>query len=207
MIEIRTGIVTNLSGNKEYICIGRNDTSISIYKRCEKFHTFPSFRNEIVCSAVSAKFDLAVVGARESTLFLISPLHRTITRVIDMGPFNPVLIQITKAWGFIVVYEMEIETRVHFMELFTVNGDLIRKVKLSFEIDCWSAWSATGFDYLVIAPKNGRIRVCEVFYLVFHLLSEAPGGTRAIFYSPVNEVIYINQEDGQILLIPYRVDF
>jgi hypothetical protein len=102
---------------------------------------------------------------------------------------------------------MEIETRAHFMELFTVNGDLIRKVKLSFEIDCWSTWAATGFDYLVIAPKTGRIRVCEVFYLVFHLLPEAPGGTRGIFYSPVSEVIYMNQEDGQILLIPYRLDF
>jgi hypothetical protein len=202
------GMVTSLSGKCEYVCVGRSDTSIAIYKELKIVQTFPSFRNEIVCSAVSAAFDLAVVGARESTLFLISLSHRSITRVICLEKCNPVSVMVTQSWGFVIVHKREIESNEEFIDLFTVNGDLIRTVKIGFQIDCWSTWkSFDGFDYLIIAPKSGRLRVCEVFWLVFHLLPQSTNGARAVFYCPVLEVIFFNQLDGQIMMIPYHIDF
>jgi hypothetical protein len=206
--QLGTGMFTTLSGRSEYVCIGRNDTSIAIYRELKVVQTFPSFRHEIVCSAVSAAFDLAAVGAWDSTLFLISLSQRTITRVIPLGKCNPIGIIITRGWGFIVVHEREIESTEEFIELFTVNGDPIRKTKIGFEIDCWSSWkSRDGFDYLIIAPKSGRLRVCEVFWLVFHLLPQSANLSRAIFYCPALEIIFVNQLDGQIIMIPYHIDF
>jgi hypothetical protein len=204
--QAAVGIVATLSGRGEYLCVGRGDTSIAIYRELTVVQTFPSFRNEIVCSAVSAAFDLAVVGARESTLFLISLSHGAITRVISLGKCNPVSVLVTPAWGFILVYERDVTSAEEFIELFTVNGDPIRRVRVAFEIECWSAWQSTaGFDYAVIAPKSGRLRVCEAFWLTFQLLPQSANGTRAVFYSPPLEAVFLNQADGQIVMIPYAV--
>jgi hypothetical protein len=206
--SIAGDLAVSLSGEDELICLGTAGTAITICRDLEVLHTFPSFRDEIVCSAVSATFDLAVVGARKSALFLISPSHRTITRVIDLGTKTPRLVEITKGWGFILVYAEDSESREKSMELFTVNGDLVRSVKIAFAVSCWSARTChAGFDYLVVAPESGALRICEVFYLTFHLLPESCSGVRSVFYSLPLEIVFVNQADGQIFMIPYTVSF
>jgi hypothetical protein len=199
-------LATGLSGQDDLICLATTGTSITVCRDLEVLHIFPSFRDEIVCSAVSAAFDLVVVGARKSALFIISPSHRSMTRVIDLAGKNPVFVTITSGWGFIVVYAEQLGNG--FIELFTVNGDFIRSVKVGFAVSCWSTWTSTdGFDYLIVAPESGALRVCEVFYLAFHLLPEMCSGARAVFYSVQLGVVFVNQPDGQILMIPYSVTF
>jgi hypothetical protein len=123
-----------LSGEDDLICLGTTGASITICKDLEGLHTLPSFRDQILCSAVSATFDFVVIGARKPALFIISPAHRTITRVFDLAIKNPKLVEFTKGWGFILVYPEEGETRERAIELFTVNGDFVRSVKIAFAI-------------------------------------------------------------------------
>jgi hypothetical protein len=203
-----TRIVTNLTANKEFICLGKIDTSITICKNLQVIETFPSFRDEIACSAVSASYDLIVVGAHASSLFLISPSHRTITRVINLGNRNPYRIEITEGWGFIVVYEKQILSKKKFIELFTVNGEFIRRVELDCSIRGWSSWkSKDGLDYLAVAPKSGNLRVYEVFYLKCCLLNETCYGVQSVFYSEALSVLFANYDNGKILMIPFMPSF
>jgi hypothetical protein len=200
--------VINLAANKEFICLGKIDTSITICKNLQVLETFPSFIDEIVCSAVSASYDLIVVGAHASSLFLISPSHRTITRVINLENRNPYRIEITEGWGFIVVYEKQILSKKKFIELFTVNGEFIRRTELDYSIRAWSSWkSKEGFDYLAISPKSGKLRVYEVFYLKCYLLNEICYGLQRVFYSESLSVLFANYDDGKILMIPFRPPF
>jgi hypothetical protein len=187
------GVATCLSGDGELVCVGKADTAMCIARRAVVLETFPTFRSEVICSATSAAFDLVVVGARPSALFLAAPSHRSITRVLDLEDRNPVLVLITEGWRFIVVYEAGGPAPDgHFIELFTVNGDLVRRVEVPYVIRNWStSKSRPRFDYLAIVPAVGAIRVCEAFFLVFHLLPETSVGVKSVFYSPELELFFI----------------
>jgi hypothetical protein len=201
------GTVVCFSGSGSYLCAGGSETSVTLFHASPSFevvYTFPTFRDAVVCCTVNASFDLAVVGARDSTLFLIALSRRTITSVLNLEGYNPLSVLITDGWGFIVVYGLSLTSREAFIEVLTVNGEQIRKTKVNFEVQCWSTWkSRSGFDYLIVAPKRGQLRACEVFYLDFELIGLS---TRAdtIFYSPQFEVMFVGQMDGRILMIPFH---
>jgi hypothetical protein len=199
--------VTCLSASRQLICVGRGDTSITVV-RCGQVQSFPSFRDKILCSACSSAFDLVVVGARPGSLFLISPSRQSITRVISLDDLDPILVEITKGWGFIVVYEVGRQSEGQSLEVFTVNGDLILKKNIPFQIECWSACcSPDGFDYLVISPVRGRLMTAEVFTLSFSsCLSKALYGIKSAFYSPQLEIAFCGQSDGRIMALPWDLD-
>jgi hypothetical protein len=200
------GNVACFAASRAHIIVGGSDTSITLYHATHAFEivaSFPSFRTAIACCAISARFDLAVVGARDSTVFLISLSRKTITSVLALENCNPDAIVITEGWGFIVLCESEIATGNRFVELMTVNGETIRKVPIDFEIRAWSSWkSSAGFDYLIVSPGSGKLRWCEVFYLDFNLIDE-PGTAESIFYAPQFRVIFAGQSDGRIEVIPF----
>jgi hypothetical protein len=204
------GNVTCLSADKDIMCVGRSDTSFTLYQvpdPCRVLHSFPSFRDEIACCASSSAFDLVAVGAHPSTLFLVSVRHRSITRVIDLHGSKPVSLTITNGWGFIVLYTTQVvsDREIPSVELFTVNGHLIRSVKLDFSIERWSTWvSRDGFDYVIVCPKSGKIRKCELFYLQFTSLPANSYGVKALFYSPSLELTLVDQGEGHILMLPFR---
>jgi hypothetical protein len=161
-----------------------------------------------LCSACGSAFDLVVVGAKPGSLFLISPSRQSITRVINLGDLNPLLVEITRGWWFIVVYEVRRQSEIHFLEVFTVNGDLILKKEIPFQIECWSTWcSRDGFDYLVVSPVRGKLMTAEVFTLSFSsCLQKALYGVKSAFYSPTLDIAFCGQSDGRILALPWDLD-
>jgi hypothetical protein len=194
---------TCLATDANIACVGGKNTSITLIQKGLPAQTFSSFRDEIICCACSAAFDLVVVGA-SSTLFLISASRRSITRVLTLEEVDPMLLEITSGWGFIVVYE--VGAGAQYIEVLTVNGDFVRKVKLGGPIEAWSTWcSSDGFDYLIICPKQGKIRICEVFWLTFSYVPRAVYGANRVFYAPKLEIVFIGQIDGHILMIPHRL--
>jgi hypothetical protein len=202
-VEGDVGKVSCLSTSGHIACIGWSDTSITLVQAGVAVQTFSSFRDHIHCSACSAAFDLVVVGA-SSTLFLISASRRSITRVLTLADVDPVLVEVTSGWGFIVVYE--VGDGEMFVEVLTANGDFVRKVKLGAQISAWSTWcSADGFDYLVICPKHGKIRICEVFWLTFRFVQRPVYGANSVFYIPRLEAVFVGQPDGYVLMIPHRI--
>jgi hypothetical protein len=203
--RVEFGAAKIVSGHQECIFVGRSDTGMTLCRNLEIQKTFPSFRDEIVCAAVSATYDLVVVGAHSSALFLISPSHQTITRVISLADRDPYMVEITQGWGFIVVYEKARQADTKYIELFTVNGEFIRRVEFAFAIRCWSvSTSIYGFDYLVVAAKDGRIYVAEAFYLNLEGVKRVSEDVQSIFYIESLRVIVVSQKDRPILLIPFR---
>jgi hypothetical protein len=202
-IQADIGKATCLAIDDQIVCIGGSNTSIALIQKGVTVQTFSSFRDRIFCCACNADFDLVVVGA-SSTLFLISTSRRSITRVITLEEVDPMLVEITKGWGFIVVYEVGLKSL--FIEVLTVNGDFVRKVKLRDPIDSWSTWCSNDcFDYLIYYPKQGKIRICEVFWLNFSYVPQIVYGAKSVVYLPKLECIFVGQLDGHILMIPHKV--
>ena len=84
------------------------------------------------------------------------------------GGVTPKKIIISPTWGFIVVFCDEIDLGVlkHFVCIFTINGQFIRKVDISIEIDYWACWASySGFDYIVFVSETGHVFINEVFYM------------------------------------------
>jgi hypothetical protein len=196
------GKIVCMSTSGEIGCLGLGDTSITLIENGTLVQSFSSFRDKILCCACRASFDLAVVGA-SLTLFLISVSRRSITRVISFSDINPILVEITRGWGFIVIYE--VGAGAQFIEVLTVNGDSIRKLKLSGQIDAWSTWcSDEGFDHLIICQKSGRIMIYEVFWLTPCYLPISEYRVKSVWYLPRLGIVFVGQADGHVEMIPHR---
>jgi hypothetical protein len=91
-----------------------------------------------------------------------------VTNVVPLEERRPIMMIITKSWGFVIVcLRVVSESGVEYsLALFTVNGQLVRDVKIPARIVAWSCFvSDKGFDYMAIALETGPCFVFEAFYL------------------------------------------
>jgi hypothetical protein len=75
---------------------------------------------------------------------------------------------ISRKWGFIVVYEIEMVGRelLRYVEVFTINGVFVRREKVPFEVWFWRPFaSKKGLDFAIVADQKGSLYLFEVFYL------------------------------------------
>jgi hypothetical protein len=75
---------------------------------------------------------------------------------------------VTAGWGFVVVHTKKIDQGMtsFCLSLFSVNGELIRRRAIDFQIQAWTTWtSPSGFDYFVAASDDGRLYTMEAYYL------------------------------------------
>jgi hypothetical protein len=113
------------------------------------------------------------------------------------------MVLVSQAWGFIVVYEKCQESK--FVEVYTVNGDFVKRKEVKAAVKVWTTWRSTaGFDYIIMALKSGSIFAAETFILKFEKLGEGIRDVEGIFYSEKLGIIFANLEDGRTWMIPYR---
>ena len=207
------GKITTLYSDETYLVTGGNDTATCVFdvfgNSFKLNNFFPSFRDDVCCCAVNSKYDLVVSGTRDSSLFFFSPTHKIVTKIIDLKGKIPQKILITNAWGFVVVYEIDIEkgTEYQYIEVFTVNGDPVISKQLSFQIQQWTHWeSLDGFDYLLVLSKSGLFFTCEVFYmdLLKAIKDRIELKVLSLSYSYEFGIIVVSLSDGSIRIIPFR---
>jgi WD40 repeat protein len=192
--------VSCIAYSEDWITTGGTDTTTNIWEiktMKSPLHSVTSCRDEIISCAISQNFGMVASAARDGSILLILTATGTISHVIDL-PETPLLICMTNGWGFVLVHSAKIVDAIseYYLTLFTVNGDLIRKVKIEFGIQTWVTWeSLQGFDYVAAVANNGEIYVFEVFFLdVGSYVRKVIGQVVAIRYFVEEELLFVVTE-------------
>ena len=173
--------------------------------------SFKCYRDSITCSFISNDFHIHVAGTRDGALVLTSLKTGKTTHVIELGNAVPTRVLVTPSWGFIVVdVKQKIQGFVkHFLDLYTINGDFIRKTELeATSIIQWTTWSShCGFDYIAFITDNLVVFTMEAFYMTPRRLSSSlirrPIG---IFYSEKLSALLTVENDGRLSVIDTCLD-
>lgn len=227
------GKITCVTADSRYLVTGGNDTATNIFlsnnsyinettfanntilptfsssPEINFYHFFPTYRDDVTCCAVNSNFDLIVSGTRDSSLFFFSPLHKTVTKIVDLSGRIPEKVLITDGWGFVVVYELSFEKGVQdqCIEVYDVNGEFITSKPLQFAIQQWTSYkSVDGFDYLLILSIRGIFYSCEVFYLdlIKPITEKLNVETTSLSYSYDLGIVFVGLCKGTIQMIKYR---
>jgi hypothetical protein len=165
---------------------------------------------EVVCAAVSPDYEMIACGTAAGLLLLIALDRHTVAHSIDLNGFRPYAIQITAAWGFVVVFATRNSGTgaEHVVAVYSMNGRLIRRRLMQHPTRQWTSWAVDGFDYLLVGQQNGSIMFCEAFWLDFRdLMDLGPiEGVVAISYSQNQPGVVVVTAGGEVLLLPWRQD-
>jgi hypothetical protein len=156
---------------------------------------------------VSALFLVAVIGTRDGSLMINSLNKGATVRVVDLKSNRPSMVCITPAWGFIVTYLTKLKNGKlwHRLYVFNVNGRRLRKVKLNFQIVCWTCWASNkGFDYMIVSDERGKLFGFEVFYAtVTDSFYRCHTTVNSLEYVMELGAVVVMTYDGQIIFVPY----
>jgi hypothetical protein len=171
VVSLGKRIISCLAASRNFVVTGGQDTITDIWDvdtGTGPIHSITSFRGEIVCVAMCDEFKLAASSTRDGSISLISTSTGTTSRVIEIAPKSANLLQVTTGWGFIVAHTSEMIQGIisYFIEVYTVNGDIIRRRPVTFAIKAWTQWcSIDGFDYFLVVSEKGDLYTFEAFYL------------------------------------------
>jgi hypothetical protein len=207
-VEVAMAGVTRVSVAHPFVGIARHTGLFEVYK--EDFGrliwSVPSYANCVTCCCVNREFFVAVIGTDNCSLVVNSLNKGSIVAVIDLEGAKPCLVGVTDGWGFIVTYAERVAKGKleHLVFVFNINGLLVRKLPISFQITHLCTWTGDdGFDYMVVADENGKIMVTEVFCCDFGDGLYRCRGT-VILLQDVKEIAcaVVVASDGRILFIP-----
>ena len=166
------GVIVTDAASGEWVSTSTDDfvtTIFSTKKMDSVVGQFRSYRGSVVCSAISDIYKIHVMGTSDGILVLTSLKSMEQFRVIDLEDRKPLIIEITPAWGFILVCGSRTENGrvVHYLMVYTINGKKVREAPLmsSAPISKYTVFASDrGFDYLAYVSRT-KLFVCEVFFL------------------------------------------
>ena len=190
--SIKNDNVTSLAISEQLVCIGRRDsiTEFLSFPDLRTQSAISSYRESIVCVAVSRNFDVVVNATKDGAIFIISLSTRRTIKVINI-PGEPKNIVITPGWGFIIVSAVRKDKgEEKCVYAFTINGMFIRDMKTEkMMIEKMRSWTTPrGFDYIVAIGGN-KVFVCEAYFLNFKEIYLQSSAIEA-FYSKSAESIF-----------------
>lgn len=158
----KTGHPLFLASSSDLLSVIYSNGNIGVWNSDLSYTTKFSISNDyLVCYSINKHFDIVVGGTVDGILVAHSLSNGSFLFSSQLDE-NAMKIKITDSWGFIVV-----ETE-NFLELFNINGKLIKKAKISFTIENWISWKCEkGFDFILIADTKHQLRMSEVFLLNF----------------------------------------
>jgi hypothetical protein len=203
------GRIVSLAVTGDWTAVGDRDSAFALYNRHELQFLIPIFTSSVRCCAIRPDFQLTVCGTRDCSLIFCSMNRGYVTRIIQLGDLNPILVAITHGWGFICVYARQVKEGVlkHILVLYTVNGDVIRQTEIPSAVQAWTTFKdADGFDYIVLALTDLNCYLFEAFYLdlgdPIHSIKSA---AVVVSYFLEIQMLVIVSVDGLIDFVPYVV--
>jgi hypothetical protein len=213
--EIRTDAVpsvVSVAAHGEWFSISDGDFVTWIYNdfRSTPVFKFRSYRGPIICAAISETWKIHVLATADGGLGIASLSTGEPVRVISLGATKPVAVMVTEAWGFIVVYGIEIVHGVtsYHLVVHTVNGAFVRKSTIGGEPSAFTAFSSCrAFDYFAYVLRK-QLYVCEVFFLIPRIVAEwqLAADARQLIYNKEHARFVIFDEARQMHLVPYAPD-
>jgi WD40 repeat protein len=165
-----TGRVNCVAADGDLLVSGGADSFVCCWRTDKSEHArVPSFREEILCVAVSKEFTMAVAGTRDGALLWIATTNGAITRVVQLEKGEvPRKVMITPEWGFVVVdSQAVVDGRArHTIAVYSVNGEKVRTRTLDRAVLAWCCWDCRkGFDHALLVDDAGTVFPFEVFWL------------------------------------------
>ncbi|OHT12244.1 hypothetical protein TRFO_18051 [Tritrichomonas foetus] len=106
----------------------------------------------------------------------------------------------TNSWNFIILYSPG------YLHLFTINGFLIKKVQIDFEVSQWSTFvDQDGFDHICCADPIGYIYTFEAYYIenINQIASCNERIISVIFHEETHSIV-AHASSSTTYFIPYR---
>lgn len=206
--------VVCIATDKEWLATANTDAVVTLYKieevkkQIKHKLTFPSYTSSISCISISSEFHSLVFGTRDGCLLFCSLTNGTITKIINLkDKRRPVSLLITPSWGFVVVFETEISDGFlkYFVEVFSINGEIIREKQIESEIVSWSSFrNEKGFDFLICANAKNECYICEAFYLnnLDKPFFISPSKVAALSFLSGESVASITTHKGEFIVVP-----
>ena len=208
--------ISSVASDGIWHVFGSENASISLLRELKDHSSIQLYRDAVNTCAVSQTFNIIACGTREGSLIICSITKGSITKAVNLSNTEndihiiPKRIIITKSWGFIVVYcdEIVFGTLKHSVNIFTVNGDLIRKSEINIEIDYMSSFTSySGFDYIIYATKVGHVFFDEAIYLKpAQPIYSCRSGVVSTHFSKDTSTLVIISREGQIHFLPLVVN-
>jgi hypothetical protein len=206
-LHVHDSDVLCLASEGRWLAAAGRDAVVTLFAPSRPSISIPLYRDEIVCVAVSASFQLVVSGTRDGFLILSSLNRGSTVRVVDLCGCRPYALLITDSWGFIGVCMTRLvsATIEHIVAVFSVNGEMIRSRQIPRAVAAWDSWAdSKGFDRIVFATERGRMMSCEAFWLDFADAGDfvARAGVVAIRFAREGGGAVVVCADGRVAFVP-----
>ena len=127
-----------------------------------------SYRSRLPCVAISEEFNLIVNGTRDGFIVFSSLTSLAIERIVALDDGErPVLLSISPSWGFVVVHTFQIKSGIvtNFLVVFNVNGKLISRTKIDFQVNCLITFAdSSSLDNIIFSEKTGTLYFSDIYH-------------------------------------------
>jgi hypothetical protein len=157
-----------------------------------------SARGKIGKLVADRAFHIVAVGTSDGWVRVFDLTTGNEVKSINIG-WEPRLLTITPKWGFVVAV---VGNEIVVM---TVNGDVVKKQKIQWEIiDWWPFASRDDFDYVAFLTDVRTLGVFEVLHPEENaLFQEAKTPLASVMFDGMSESFILVAEDGKLLILPY----
>lgn len=196
------GRTTSIAASGNYVVTGGTDSSLRIYNDGVLERVIPTLHDSVECVAVSHHFSAVACGCRDGCVLIYELTNGQKIREINLRGLVAKRVLISEAWGFVLVYAAR-ENGTGCFDIYSINGDFIRRRPVSFRVSCWTVFQSNdGFDYVIVADKQGKVYLFEAFYLdISAPVYESSAEVTSLFYLLGARCI-LAITDGAALVIP-----
>jgi hypothetical protein len=190
--------ILSIASSGRYLA-ATSSCSTFIYENDNFLVSVRHYSSLMTCSAVCDVFALVVVGLERGGLVLFDLPSGIQILEIPLRAL-PQKVAMTDGFGFVVV--VTAENGQFCLRVYSNDGFLVRKIGVA-DIVAWHLWTARGFDFMTFGMINGKLFVCEVFYLdVVEVGDSAGEPIVAVKYLRDRQMLCVAQKGGRIDLWP-----
>jgi hypothetical protein len=201
--------ITAISSDGRLLSISQADARNHIYsveERPVEAFSIPTYRNSVSCSCLSKRFGVVITGTDDRLLIMGSIYDGSTIRVIKLD-FVPLKVTVSSGWGFILVNGCDYVNgnSEYSLALFNINGLPLKTIPFPDAVHHWVSWqSVSGFDFIVLATKSGKLFAFEVFFMdIGRPVYRCGAELVCLDYSEMHNHIVAVTTEGKIHLVPF----
>jgi hypothetical protein len=159
VLSLDTDAVVCAAADAEWIVAADDASAVTVFREQRRWAVHRLYQDRIHAIAVSGVFK-EIVAAVTGGFVVCDLWSGQALEFVALG-FDPVIIGITPAWGFVVASGLERERPA--LAVWASGAGVVRKWVLRAPIEQWFAWrSPRAFDFLVFCDREGRVSAVEV---------------------------------------------
>jgi hypothetical protein len=200
--------ISAIAAAGECLLVGSEDSSLVLYHNLQTFWRTFAYRATVVACSISIFAKVAVSALADQTVIVSSLATGRTVHVLSVTPAVAERVLVTPAWGFIVAYAVEsmVNSRRHWLQVWTVNGQAVKRYPIPFAVEAWCAWrSIQGFDFIAVVGADGDVYVAEVCYIdSLECVFRAGEPVVELGYVDDLDSIVVIAREGRVWIVPFQ---